>query len=188
MSIKSVTLKRNLNNILIETGTFLGETTRKSIELGYKKVYTIELQERLYESSKKNLKDLIDADKVEIIKGDSALVLENIMKKIDEPITILLDAHIDLGNYVPNVSPTDYPPDNPVDWCPLYKELEVIKNHHIKNHTIMIDDVRIIGVDGWGESLVLEKIKEQLLSINSDYKISFEEGENPEDVLVVKVG
>ena len=83
MSIKSVTLKRNLNNILIETGTFLGETTRKSIELGYKKVYTIELQERLYESSKKNLKDLIDADKVEIIKGDSALVLENIMKKID---------------------------------------------------------------------------------------------------------
>ena len=54
MPIAIDTLKkyRNKANVFIETGTHIGITTRMAVQLGYKKIYTIELAdhfgERLY--------------------------------------------------------------------------------------------------------------------------------------------
>ena len=165
MSIERKTLENNKNNnIFIETGTYKGETTRAASDVGFKEVHTIELQDRLYEESRENLSDLIDIDKVFLHKGDSRI----------------LDAHIDGGNYIPGVTPE-------IRKCPLYEELNCIKNHSIKNHTIIIDDVRILGKIGWGTEVLLDVIISMIMEINKDYKISFDNGEIENDVLIAKI-
>lgn len=182
MSVDKEVLRKYKKNILIETGTYMGMTTKYAVEeLGYQKVYTIELQDYLYKISVGNLSHLIAENKVVAILGNSNEKLSEILLEIDEPVTILLDAHIDGGNYVPGVTP-----DN-VNWCPLYEELEIIKNHPIKTHTILVDDVRIIGKIGWGSNVLLERIMNMIKEINPDYQFTFEEGETPEDVLVANI-
>jgi hypothetical protein len=56
-------------------------------------------------------------------------------------------------------------------------ELTAIKNHHIKNHTIMIDDVRLFA-DGVDKQIPykIEDIKNFIVSINPEYKFTYEEG------------
>jgi hypothetical protein len=181
MSIERKTLENNKNNnIFIETGTYKGETTRAASDVGFKEVHTIELQDRLYEESRENLSDLIDINKVFLHKGDSRIILGEILSKINETTTILLDAHIDGGNYIPGVTPE-------IRKCPLYEELNCIKNHSIKNHTIIIDDVRILGKIGWGTEVLLDVIISMIMEINKDYKISFDNGEIENDVLIAKI-
>jgi len=181
MSVNKEVLRKYKKNILIETGTYMGMTTKGAIEeLGYEKVYTIELQDYLYQISLGNLSHLITENKVVAIKGNSNEKLGEILAEINEPVTILLDAHIDGGNFVPNVTPD-------VNWCPLYEELEIIKNHHIKTHTILVDDVRIIGKIGWGSNVFIERIINMIKEINPGYQITYEEGETPEDVLVANI-
>jgi len=181
MSVNSKVLRKYKKNILIETGTYMGMTTKVAIEeLGYDKVYTIELQDYLYQISLGNLSHLITENKVVVIKGNSNEKLGEILSEINEPVTILLDAHIDGGNFVPNVTPD-------VNWCPLYEELEIIKNHHIKTHTILVDDVRIIGKIGWGSNVFIERIINMIKEVNPEYQITYEEGETPEDVLVANI-
>ena len=191
MSASLDTLRRNRSPILIETGTYEGDTPLRIFgygqtfnridEGGYEKVYTIELQERLYELSKERLKGLIEKGLVEIIKGDSATELQGVMDKVNEQATILLDAHIDGGNYIRDVTPD-------IRRCPLYEELEVIKNHKIKEHIIMIDDVRLLGNAGtWGDHHPVDRIKEIITKINPNYKFTLEEGLTPRDVLVARV-
>lgn len=180
MSIKKETLKNNINYYFIETGTYKGETTRCAFDNGFQEVHTIELQDRLYEDSKNNLADIIKTDKVFLHKGDSGVVLGEILSKIDKKTTILLDAHIDGGNYIEGITPD-------IRRCPLYDELTCIKNHSIKDHTIIVDDVRILGQIGWGTEVVLDAIISMIMEINKDYKISFDEGEIQNDVLIAKI-
>ncbi len=181
MSIERKTLENNKNNnIFIETGTYKGETTRVASDVGFKEVHSIELQDRLYEESIENLSDLIDIDKVFLHKGDSRIILGEILSKINEKTTILLDAHIDGGNYISGITPE-------IKKCPLYEELNSIKNHKIKDHTIIIDDVRILGKIGWGTEVLLDVIISMIMEINKDYKISFDNGEIENDVLIAKI-
>jgi hypothetical protein len=181
MSVKKEVLQKYKKQILIETGTYMGNTTKSAIEnLGYKKAYTIELQDYLFQQAKENLKHLIEENKVVILKGNSNEKLKEVLNEINEPVTILLDAHIDGGNYVPNITPN-------VNWCPLYEEIQIIKNHHIKTHTILVDDVRIIGKEGWGSNVYIENIINQIKEINPKYTFTFEKGETKEDVLVATI-
>jgi len=180
MSITKKTLEENINKIFIETGTYKGHTSRLASEFGYNKVYTIELQERLYNESLVNLDDLIKSNKVEALLGDSANILPDIFKNINEEATILLDAHIDGGNFISGTTPN-------IRQCPLYDELNIIKNHHINTHTIIVDDVRILGEVGWGKEVVLDKIIEMIKTINKDYHIYYDDGEIPNDVLIAKI-
>ena len=50
-------------------------------------------------------------------------------------------------------------------------ELEHIKNHTIKTHTIIVDDIPLYFGDG-------EKVKEKILEINPDYKFVIEDALN----------
>ena len=180
MSVRKETLEENINQSLIETGTYLGSTTKLCSDMGFDKVYSIELQDRLYEKSNNNLKEYINSGKIELYKGDSGVLLGEILNKIEHRTTILLDAHIDGGNFVRGVTPN-------IHKCPLYKELESIKNHQIKDHTIIIDDVRILGEIGWGLEVVLDKIIEIVKSINPKYNITYADGETKNDVLIAKL-
>lgn len=156
------------SNIFVETGTFKGHTTQKAIELGFKKVYTCELQERLYNVSKERLKEEIEKNNVELFLCSSVDFLNKIMPTIKEPAGIFLDAHIDGGNKTsetPNVHP-----------CPLYEELSAIDKSPIKEHTIIVDDLRLLGKSGWGSTVNVNTIISMAKKINDKYE-AIEEGD-----------
>lgn len=53
----------------------------------------------------------------------------------------------------------------------------------------MVDDRRIFGQAGsnWGENLDEELLIEAMTDINKDYKISFEDGCIPDDIIVAQL-
>jgi hypothetical protein len=58
---------------------------------------------------------------------------------------------------------------------PLMAELDQIKLHPIKNHTILIDDLDLCG--GYlFDYVTLDQIKQKILEINPKYSITFTDG------------
>lgn len=169
-------LKNYITDVFFETGTYLADTSIAAIEAGFPKVITVELQEYLYVQAKEKCKEL----DIDIHLGDSVRVMREILPLQEGKITFLLDAHIDGGNYRPGITPN-------IRTCPLHEELEIIKTLSRNDHTILIDDVRIIGKIGWGMEANLGTIIDKLKEINPDYKISYIEGEILDDVLVAQL-
>lgn len=166
--------------IFVETGTYHGQSAIDAINFGFKKVYTIELQQHIYEIAKKNLEKY--SNKINIYLGDSKNILAKILNIIsDEKIVFWLDAHIDGGNYVQGITPNIAP-------CPLYHELNTIKNIcKNKNNIIIIDDMRIIDSIGWGKDISSQKLKNYILEIKSDYIFDYvDTPDSKNDILIAR--
>jgi hypothetical protein len=173
MPSKTENFSKYLNGIFIETGSFVGDGIQQALNAGFKKVISIELSDKYFEISKNRF---LNNPNVEIIKGDSFKVLPDIIGNINEPITFWLDGHHSCGD----TALGEY-------WAPLMQELEVINQHSIKNHTIMIDDMRCWQepnqVHGFHKKDIFDKLKE----INSDYKFNYEDGSEKKDILVAYI-
>ena len=170
MPILSKQLKKfNYNNIFIETGTGGGIGTLTAVEAGFKSIYTIEFYDTRREIAEERLKDY---DFVKMYRGDSGAILKEILTDINEPITFWLDAH-----YSGGIGPL-------ADTCPILKELDIIRNHYIKNHTILIDDIRCFrkGIKKWN-SITLEQI---ISKIDPIYDIYYIDGYTENDILVAE--
>ena len=157
MSMMPGMLNNYKNKFFVETGLGSGGGLKLALHSGFEHVYSIEISERRV---KKHGNKMIKKypNKVSIICGDSANVLWSIIETINSPITFWLDAHLK-----PNVNVEP----------PLIKELEIISRHPIKNHIILIDDIRQMGQLVYPHiDLIIKKIME----INSHYKISYEDG------------
>ena len=161
------------NPVFLETGSFMGDGIQQALDAGFNRVISIELSDKYYDICKVRFNN---NPRVSIYKGDSYKILPEIILQIDEKITFWLDGHHSCGD----TALGDY-------WAPLMQELDSIKNHHIKKHTILIDDMRCWKlpnpVHGFDESDIIKKLKE----INPDYKLIFIEGEEPEDILVAVI-
>jgi len=166
-------MKYKNTDYFIETGSYLGNGIQNAIDAGFKYIYSIELSDKYYNICKEKFSN---NPNVTIIKGDSCEVLYDVIKNINEPITFWLDGHYScedtaLGKH----------------WAPLIQELEQIKNHPIKNHTILIDDMRCWlepnPVHGFYTPDIINKLNE----INSDYEYIYENGHNVNDILVSKI-
>ena len=83
----------NKNEIFVEGGTSLGWGTSTALQAGYKKIYTIELLQNLYEEAQTMFAKEIASEIVVTINGDTQTVLGQILKNIDKPATFWLDAH-----------------------------------------------------------------------------------------------
>jgi hypothetical protein len=173
MPSKSENFKKYLNPVFIETGSFIGDGIQQALEAGFQKVISIELSEKYYNVCKERFKG---DPRVFIHKGDSYKVLPVVISEINEKITFWLDGHHSCGD----TALGDY-------WAPLIQELDAIKNHKIKDHTILIDDMRCWKepnpVHGFSEIDIIKKLKE----INIDYKTIFIDGGEPEDILVASI-
>jgi FkbM family methyltransferase len=162
-------LKKYNNNILIELGSYHGDTTKAAIGFGYKKVFTCELQPHLYEICKQNLKTEIANKLVDLRLSDSRDFLKDILPLIDEKATILLDAHIDEGNFHPSLTPL-------VDtYCPVLDELSLIHKYSKCDHTLIIDDYKLIKKGGWGSGITFDDVVDKIKVINPEYKIFIED-------------
>jgi hypothetical protein len=137
---------RNNAKYFVETGTHLGDAVAAAKELGYEKCYSVEYHFPLYSDAVERFKE---DNSIKILLGSGEEELEKILPEIDERCLFYLDAHDTFGTG---------------GGVPTHKELEVIEKHHIKNHTIIIDDVPIYFGDG-------TDLANRLLKINPNYII-----------------
>lgn len=190
MEVTYKKLKENIfaqypNRWFVETGTYLGDSVQMAIDAGFEYVLSIELSKKYWSLA---FDRFFSNDKVFIWQGDSSEILYDTIRDIDEPITFWLDGHYSKG-------------DTAIGrYCtPLMLELQQIAKHHIKTHTIMIDDMRCWRKPLEGKPVCrcplypcnnfygfYEKdIIELLLKINPDYKITYtDHNELKNDILI----
>ena len=166
MSAQPDFFKQFRRNIFIETGSGYGDGIQMALNAGFNKIYSIELSKLMYNNCLQKFKD---NSKVNLIFGNSVEILPLILSSINEPVTFWLDAHCSGGDTVGGATP------------PLMNELHVIGKHHIKEHTILIDDLR-----SWGE-LYVNLLANKILNINPHYRIIFADGSTPDDILIAKI-
>ncbi len=153
------------NYYFVETGTFDGYGIEQALKAGcFKEIHSIEIFPQFYNQARNKFKKFRN---IFINEGNSKDKLWDIIKNMDKPITFWLDAHA-------------YPGKEGEQNCPLIDELEQIKMHSIKTHTILIDDMSCCGTihfDYITKDDLIEKIKE----INPNYKIKYIVGGNDDE-------
>jgi hypothetical protein len=195
-------VNQELPKVFIETGTYMGGIPHRMLEQNkslnpFEKLYTIELGTEIAKVASKRYKlfeennsdaSLFNAHtnekdesfkgigeyfdgRLTLINGDSSVELEKLLENIDEPCCFWLDAHAGASKFA----------RGEID-VPLLNELKVIKNHHIKNHVIAIDDAHLFGKthnDADGNILcdyrdvTRDLVQERIMDINKDYEIGY---------------
>lgn len=172
------------NEFFIETGTYCGDTITIVYDANqYNHIYSLELSPVFYNNCKEKFKNI---DNITIFHANSKTDLYNIIKFIDKPITFWLDSH---WSGVENIG---YDSEC---YCPILFELEQIKQHNIKTHTIMIDDMRLMtGVkndmpfNNGSFTVTKENIIEKIMEINENYKINYySDNTSNDDILVAYI-
>tara|TARA_R100001086_G_C11838907_1_gene258578 strand:- start:1299 stop:2069 length:771 start_codon:yes stop_codon:yes gene_type:complete len=178
--------KNNLNSCFVETGTFVGYGVLAALREGCKDIHSIEMQEEIFEDTAQllmtgltllNYKNMeietyatkdffsivLDQDtRISLYRGDSSAILPLLLQRIDSTATLWLDAHYS----GPGTGKTMV--DGKIVW-PIFDELNALKTHEVKDHTIMIDDIaefKKIYPSG------IDKLKKIIYSINENYKIT----------------
>jgi len=166
------------NGIFIETGTHVGTTVRRALNANYKKIFSIEIQTQLFDMVKNHeiFKEHINNGRLTLYNGSSIDKLNEILEIIDEPATFWLDGHLHMSRSYGKIHDS-----------PIIEELNIIKSHKIKNHTILIDDLRIIRNGSWGRGNLYDEVIKIIYEINPKYNITFGDGLEPKDVLIAMI-
>jgi len=144
----------------VETGTYKGYGIDAAKDVGFERYYSAEYLKSLYEECLEKFKD---DDNIFLYNGSSEKCLEQILKDIDKKSLFWLDAHDSFGTG---------------GGIPTYEELKVLKEHPIKNHTLLIDDIPLYFNDG-------VELKERILQINSNYKFKMHNPDTRPDYIMV---
>lgn len=163
------------NTCLIESGTYLGEGVNEALECGFEKVISYEIEPKLYEKAKYKFKDI---NNVKLFNKSSVKMGDELKNMREDTITFWLDGHYSAGT-------TGYDSSN---FYPLLHELEIIKQNQIKNSVIMIDDRRLMKHSIVNDSSVIGCNEDEVISIlreiNPYYRIKYEDGYIPKDIIV----
>jgi len=137
---------------LVETGTYLGDMVH-ACKNTFSKIVSIEFEKTLCERAKKKFSRLAH---IQIIQGNSAEVLPNILTNIKQPCLFWLDAHYSGG--ITAKGNLD---------SPIRKELRCILDQPIEDYVILIDDARkFVDQNGYP---TIEKVKDLILKSHPDW-------------------
>jgi hypothetical protein len=117
--------QRFQTNVLVETGTFLGDMIY-AMKDHFKEIYSIELSDELHARAKSAFRK---SSHVHLVSGDSATALEHVLDRIRERSLFWLDGHYSGGVTALGSARS-----------PVRAEIEAILRHPIKDHVILIDD------------------------------------------------
>lgn len=124
-------------NLMVETGTFMGDTTAIINNVG-KKVITVELSDDLHRRATERF---AGNDRICCMHGDSTTVLPQILRDLNEPALFWLDGHYSGGTTAEGEK-----------YSPIAEELSALaetrrkKKDIIDGSVIFIDDMRIFGI------------------------------------------
>jgi hypothetical protein len=173
-SLKKEVLQKYISHTFFETGTYLGDSVKLALEVGFKRIISIEIDPELQYKNLMNISTEGYDCHMTLATGDTLELMLYHTKDLTEQTTFWLDAHTDLGMQGKKK-------------CPLYEEIEAIAQSQTKTHTIMIDDLRCFGIGLWGEGITIEGVKERILNINDQYKFCIEDGYEKQDILVAYI-
>ena len=171
MPIKENIFQKFPNNYFFESGSHVGEGIQKALDAGFEKIISVELSPYYYNVCTTKFRN---NPKVDLYLGDTEDLLGKIISKINSSITFWLDGH-NSGGYTA--------------WgkheSPLMQELEIIKTHSIKTHTLIIDDLRCWEKPHY--EFDKQDIIDLIKSINPDYIIEYADGHIENDILVAYI-
>jgi len=149
--------KQNSCDILIETGTYLGDTVY-SQRKNFSQIISIELSSRLFKAAQNRFKD---HSHIKILYGNSGKVLPEIMPGIATRSLFWLDGHYSSGKTARGERES-----------PIFEELQAIFSNNELCHVILIDDARLFN--GKRDYPTIEELKTYIYEKNPDYKIILE--------------
>jgi len=150
-------LRKFHTEILVETGTYLGDMVEAQRN-HFKKIYSIELSEKLYNKAQKRFNDHLH---IKILHGDSGAVLNKLMTVIEKPALFWLDGHYSGGITAKGKKE-----------CPVPEELETILKSPLQ-HIILIDDARLFN--GTHDYPTIGQIDEIIKVNNRQYSIEIKD-------------
>jgi hypothetical protein len=159
------------NPYFVETGTYEGDGVADALRCGFLHLSSFEVVPVLYEQCRKRFEGK-EYSHVNLYLGTSAQMFDACLAKIPRQITFWLDGHYSHGK-------TGFIET----YCPILQELEEIAKHPIKTHTLLIDDRRCFGTPEFA-GITEEQVKAKILAINSKYQFRYEDGCQPNDILV----
>lgn len=118
--------------VLVETGTYFGGTVN-ALRHDMARIISVEVDEKLAALARRRFAG--DA-KVQIIQGDSARVIAEVVPRLTSPALFWLDGHYSGGV-------TGFGESH----CPILQELPSILDDQRFAHVILIDDARAFGSD-----------------------------------------
>jgi hypothetical protein len=119
-------------HILVESGTYLGETVNAMLK-EFPRIISIELDQTLFELAVKRFRSR--THQVTILQGDSAAVLPRVVEELADPALFWLDGHYSGGITAQGKKVS-----------PVVEELQTILASNLP-HVILIDDARLFGTD-----------------------------------------
>jgi hypothetical protein len=145
LAIRFYQTKNNIN-ILVETGTYLGDMVWAQLN-NFRKIYSVELDKELWENAVIRFKEY---NNVSILQGDSGKVLNEVVAELNEAAIFWLDGHYSGGVTAKGDKE-----------CPIYEELDAIF-HSKLNHLLLIDDARCFN--GTGDYPSIEDLSNYILA------------------------
>jgi hypothetical protein len=142
-------------SILVETGTFLGEMDYALRDV-FRKIYSIELGAQIAVRARRLLRPY---PHIQVLQGDSASLLPQILEGVSEPCLFWLDGHYSAGITAKGDLET-----------PVMQELETILGHPVKDHVILIDDARCF--DGTHDYPTLDGVSEFVAAHRPNFAFS----------------
>lgn len=143
--------------VFIETGTHMGDGVQEALDAGFTCIHTVDISPFCFGYCTARFEGL--RDKVNLFNGDSRQFMRRTLAHLTTQATFWLDAHFCGGDG-----------GNKSD-VPLMKELSLLSRHPIRNHVILIDDVRLMGTEDLTPNLVAVSL--MLRNINPGYQIRF---------------
>ena len=86
--------RRFRRDVFVETGTLVGNGVWCALEAGFRRCYTIEIQPHQYQAACERFQHERAQGRVELLLGDSAQKLPEVIAQISEPALFWLDAHL----------------------------------------------------------------------------------------------
>lgn len=149
-------------SIMIETGTFLGDTV-DFFKDKFEEVYSIELSVELAEKAQKRF---AAQNNVKIIQGNSGEVLVDITRKLSKPALFWLDGHYSSEFFVNGefIKTAKADKDTPIE-----SELSTLMAADLP-HLILIDDARLFV--GAGDYPSIERIRSIIANSKYNYQLT----------------
>lgn len=156
MPISGKILEPFLSQAFLETGSYRGDGIQAALDAGFPEIHSTDISQYAFGYCAHRYVD--QRHRVHLRCQDSRDFLQDILPNYWNRVTIWLDAHF-CGSE-----------GGSLEDLPLLGELRMIKKYsRLPAHTILIDDVRLMGTPDL--NVTVDRVKKKLRGINSAYEI-----------------